>query len=229
MIYEAENHCPGGVNQIPFYATAGFARSSDNGKTWPAPVSGMLGGPSRHPVLQSSAPQPTTPHGYMGDAIPSAFVDKNANNEYYLYVTYTYYLPESVRVARAKLGQDPLNFQKWYNGSFSQPGIGGLESGVLPSSGCGGAEFHSEISYNDDLGMYVLIFVCQRGATGAQTIGWYYSTATSLDLQDWTAPQMILNSQYPVTTPCPGRQPDNRLTAGIRRLCRREPRRVTRN
>jgi hypothetical protein len=31
---------------------------------------------------------------------------------------------------------------------------------------------------------------------------WYYSTATSLDLQDWTAPQMIVNSQYPVTKPC---------------------------
>ena len=35
MIYEAENHCPGGVWQQPFYATVGFARSSDNGKTWP--------------------------------------------------------------------------------------------------------------------------------------------------------------------------------------------------
>ena len=33
MLYEAENHCPGGVNQQPFYATVGFARSSDNGKT----------------------------------------------------------------------------------------------------------------------------------------------------------------------------------------------------
>jgi hypothetical protein len=30
MIYEAENHCPGGVWQQPFYATVGFARSSDN-------------------------------------------------------------------------------------------------------------------------------------------------------------------------------------------------------
>ena len=27
MIYEAENHCPGGVWQMPFYATTGFARS----------------------------------------------------------------------------------------------------------------------------------------------------------------------------------------------------------
>ena len=33
MFYEAENHCPGGVWQQPFYASMGFARSSDNGVT----------------------------------------------------------------------------------------------------------------------------------------------------------------------------------------------------
>jgi len=45
MIYEAENHCPGGRNQFPFYASIGLARSADNGKTWgaalamrPAPI-----------------------------------------------------------------------------------------------------------------------------------------------------------------------------------------------
>src|SRR6202142_4252446 len=38
MIYEAENHCPGGIWQQPFYVTVGFTRSSDNGKTWPQPV-----------------------------------------------------------------------------------------------------------------------------------------------------------------------------------------------
>jgi uncharacterized protein (TIGR03437 family) len=205
MIYEAENHCPGGVHQVPFYATAGFARSSDNGKTWPAPVNGVLGGPIRHPVLQSPAPQPSTPHPYMGDAIPSAFVDTDANNESYLYVTFTSYPTQSIRVARAKLGQDPLNFLKWYNGAFNQPGIGGLESSVLASPGCtGGRPYHSEISYNDDLSLYLLVFVCQNGPASSQVLGWYYSTATSLALQDWTAPQLIANSQYPVTTPCPG-------------------------
>ena len=141
MIYDAEQHCPGGVWQSPFYATVGFARSSDNGKTWPAPESGALGGPSRYAVLQSSEPQPTVPHGDLGDAIPSGFVDKSASGDYYLYVAYTYFSGsgQSVRVARAKLGADPLTFMKWYNGSFSQPGIGGLDSAVMPSTGCGSA------------------------------------------------------------------------------------------
>jgi uncharacterized protein (TIGR03437 family) len=208
MIYEAENHCPGGGPDGPFYATAGFARSSDNGKTWPAPQPGALGGPARYPVLQSPDPEPTGIHGYLGDAIPAAFVDKTTSGDYYLYVPYSSYSSAGIglRIARAKLGSDPLTFLKWYNGSFSQPGIGGLDSGILPSSGCaGGYDSHSEISYNDDLGTYLLVFVCFNGPTGARMGGWYYSTATSLDLEDWSAPQLIQNSQYPEAAPCPGR------------------------
>ena len=122
---------------MPFYATVGFARSSDNGKTWPAPESGVLGGPSRYAVLQSSDPPPTVPHPALGDAAPSALVYKSVDGNYYLYVTYAYFSSsgQAVRVARAKLGADPLTFLKWYNGSFSQPGIGGLDSAVMPSTG----------------------------------------------------------------------------------------------
>jgi len=212
MIYEAENHCPGGVFNMPFYATTGFARSSDGGKTWPAPINGVLGGPARHPVLQSSDPQPSVAHASEGDAIPSAFVDLDADQNYYLYVSYTNYSiigtgagSGLIRVARAKLGADPLDFGKWYDGSFSQAGIGGSDTGVTPSAGCaGGGQVHSEINYNDDLGAYLMIFVCLNGPTGARVGAWYYSTATSLDFQNWTTPQMIQNSQFPVTIPCPG-------------------------
>jgi uncharacterized protein (TIGR03437 family) len=209
MIYEAENHCSDGMFNVPFYATAGFARSSDSGKTWPAPINGVLGGPARHPVVESSDPQPSIPHGYEGDALPSAFVDLDADHNYYLYVSYAY-LPAvgnddgRIRVARAKLGVDPLNFEKWYNGSFSQPGIGGSDTGATPSTGCGGGQTHSEINYNDDLGAYLLIFVCINGPTGSRVGAWYYSTATNLDLQNWTTPEMIQNSQFPVIEPCPG-------------------------
>jgi hypothetical protein len=208
MLYHAEQHCPGGVWQANFYGTVGSARSSDNGKTWPAPVNGVLGGPSRRPVLQSPEPQPTTPQRLLGDNSPSGFVDKSARGDYYLYAAYVYFsgTGQAVRVARAKLGADPLTFLKWYNGSFSQPGIGGLDSDVTPSTGCGSKyQTGPEISYNDDLGLYLMIFECFSGRTGAQIGAWYYSTATSLDLEDWIAPQLIQNSQYPLTAPCPGR------------------------
>jgi uncharacterized protein (TIGR03437 family) len=206
MLYEAENHCPGGVPQGPFYATTGFMRSSDNGKTWPATVTGVLGGPNRFPILQTSDPQPTSPHSYLGDAIPTGFVDKNANGDYYLYVSYGYYsnqaAPPRIGIARAKLGSEPLNFQKWYNGAFSEPGIGGLDSDPIPAGACTGKpQYHPEVSYNDDLGLYLMLYWCGSPPNGA-TVTWYYSTATSLDLQDWTAPQMILNSQFTAVSPC---------------------------
>jgi len=199
MLIDAEQHCPGGVWQRPFYISVGFARSSDNGKTWPAPEIGALGGPSRHPILQSPEPQPTVPHKDLGNGIPTGFVDKSASGDYYLYVAYTDFPSSGTRVARAKLGADPLTFLKWYNGSFSQPGIGGLDSAILPSTGCANDyPENPEISYNDDLGLYLMILKCLPASPVG---GWYYSTATSLDLEDWTAPQSIQNSQYP-WTPC---------------------------
>ncbi len=214
IIYEAENHCPGGTNQHSFYATIGFARSSDDGKTWPSPANSVLGDADRHPVLKCVNPQPAAP-GYtaMGDAIPSAFVDRDVSGDYYLYVVYGYHdggmTPATdglVRMARARLGTDPLDFRKWYQGAFTEPGIGGLDTGVLPAHGCGAnAQQHmAEVSFNDDLGLYLMVYVCVAGTAGSQTGSWYYSTATSLDLQDWTVPEMIAGSEFPVTSPCPG-------------------------
>ncbi len=233
MVYEAENHCPGGTMQAPFYATVGFARSADNGKSWPKPEKGELGGPNRYPVLRGHEEPPASAHPSMGDSIPTAFVDKNENGEYYLYVTYGYH-PGKVgsddglaRMARARLGVSrendekflrdtgqagekgreqggQLHFLKWYKGQFREPGIGGLDSGVLPGSGSAIRQVHPEISYNDDLKLYMMIFVGSTDEQKRRLGAWYYSTATSLDLQNWTAPQMIRNSQFPITTPCQG-------------------------
>ncbi len=210
MIYEAENHCPGGVWQQPFYATVGIARSSDNGKTWPQPVDSELGGTDRYVALKPSVPEPTTaeqPPMAMGDALPSAFVDGK-----YLYVTYSLSGPGHdgfVRVARAALGgSGPLSFSKWYQGAFSQPGVGGLDSGMLPSKGCNGYQLDGQISYSDPLAKYLFTFVCvsyQKDANGTSQptqAAWYFSTATSLDTQNWTDPQMIQNSEFPAAGAC---------------------------
>lgn len=61
-----------------------------------------------------------------------------------------------------------------------------------------------EVTFNDDLGQYLMVYVCVSGPAGSQTGSWYYSTATSLALQDWTAPELILGSEFPITSPCPG-------------------------
>jgi len=76
MLFEAENHCVNGVyNGGTGYASTGFARSSDNGKTWPAPQNGLTGGPNRYPVLQS----------LTASAEP---IDKSLDGNSYLYATY---------------------------------------------------------------------------------------------------------------------------------------------
>jgi hypothetical protein len=208
MIYEAENHCPGGVNQQPFYATAGVARSSDNGVTWPAPENGPLGGPNRYAALRLAAPEPASEPNpsAMGNATPAAFIDKSN----YIYVTYVAPPGPGVqgdgklRVARAPLGgAGQLQFLKWYNGSFSQPGIGGLDNGVLPLGGCVGNQSNGNIYYVDPLGLYLMVFVCGSGQASPPHGAWYFSTATSLDLQDWTVPQLVANSQFPLYNPCP--------------------------
>jgi hypothetical protein len=48
--------------------------------------------------------------------------------------------------------------------------------------------------------------VC-RSVPQAQA-AWYFSTATSLDLQDWTVPQLVRNSQFALLSPCPGQMDD---------------------
>jgi hypothetical protein len=218
MIYEAENHCPGGanaVNQHSLYGTVGFARSSDNGKTWPSPVNSPFGGKDRYPVLKGPVPEPAGPFdGAMGNAIPSAFMDGE-----YLYVVYGHFAGAQsdglLRVARAKLGvredgqerrgagapTSQLSFLKWHNGAFTEPGVGGLDSGVVPAFGCVGNQGMGAIHYNDDLGLYLITFVCDTFAEDGHG-AWYYSTATSLDRQDWSVPEMIRNSKFAITRPC---------------------------
>jgi len=205
MIYEAENHCPGGMSQTPYYARVGFMRSSDNGKTWPLPAPGPAGNVNRYPVLQSSDPQPAAPNATaMGNAIPSAFVDSN-----YLYVVYIDQpAPPAVwdgklRIARAQLGGNgQIAFSKWNNGAFNSPGIGGVDSAILPSGGCVGTQDQASLHRVDPLDIYLVIFVCRN--QGTHQAAWYFSIATSLDLQDWSVPQLVVGSQSTLSAPCPG-------------------------
>jgi hypothetical protein len=217
MIYEAENHCPGGTWEFQFYNTTGFATSSDYGRTWPAPVASEFGHNDRRPVLKLNVAEPTTTPTSpmsMGNGIPAAFIDKTARGEHYIYVTYLVVgggADGYLRMARGKLGDGTVEFKKWYMGSFSQPGIGGLDSGVTPSRGCTGtsgqAQLQGSISYLRSIKQYLFTFVCLQfqGSPGAEQPyqgGWYYSTATSLELQDWSTPQLIAGSLLPVTAPC---------------------------
>lgn len=222
MIYEGENHCrvdADGVyhNVQPYYATAGFARSSDNGVTWPAP--GLTPGPFRYPILGGPASKPAydDPAGVtaVGDAIPSAYVRGSC-----LYVVYANHPAPSdtikaigIQIARAQLGSDPLGFDKYLvtsgAGAFDSPGLGGAGTNVIPFTPigtvyptpvCTGTQFQPGLSYNDALHRFLMTMVCEVSSTPGQ-LGWFFSTATSLELEDWTAPQLIANTQF-TTSSC---------------------------
>ncbi len=124
MIYHAENHEFAGQHYttVPFYASIGLARSSDNGVTWTSTgqiISGMTPKPSTLPSRQA-----------LGAGNPSVIV---AGGFIYVYfVDWNLTAPDSIYVARATVSSDgaPGAWQKYYNGSFSQAGLGGLSTPV---------------------------------------------------------------------------------------------------
>ena len=59
------------------------------------------------------------------------------------------------------------------------------------------------ISRIDSLGVYLLTYVCRSDKAVPPVAAWYFSTATDLGLQNWSTPQIIANSQYPLAAPCP--------------------------
>ncbi len=69
----------------------------------------------------------------------------------------------------------------------------------------------AQISYDDVLGVYLMTFVCFSPDSSPPQAAWFFSIATSLDEQDWTPPQMIENSQFPVITACGGQGTGNQF------------------
>jgi hypothetical protein len=173
MIYHAENHEFAGVHYqtVPYYASVGLARSTDNGTNWT----------SKGAIITGMDPQPTTfpPRSAMGAGNPSAVI---ANGYIYVfYVDWNLASPDSIYVARAPVTSDgaPGSWQKYYNGSFSQPGLGGLSSpvqGPPPPSNTTIYAGSPDVSYNSFLQSYLMLL--------NSNVGWHY--ATSPDLLTWT-------------------------------------------
>ena len=64
-------------------------------------------------------------------------------------------------------------------------------------------QIQGQISYFRAINQYLLTFLCVQLSNGTPyQAGWYYATASSLELQNWTTPQLITNSLLPVTPAC---------------------------
>jgi hypothetical protein len=172
MIYHGENHTFNGVEtDDEFYATICLARSRDNGLTWQREGA----------IITGMQPQPsgTPPRPAMGAGNPSAIVADGYIYVFYVNLGYNTG-PDQTHVARAPVSDDakPATWKKWYDGTFSQPGIGGKSTPVMslapPASRTVWAA-NGIVSYNAYLSAYLNVF--------QTAIGFYY--ATSPDLLHW--------------------------------------------
>jgi len=179
MFYEAGNKSIGNtvIGHGWEYNTIARARSTDNGLSWKRDDV-VLSGTDPKPTERTEVSQP-------GISEPGAVV---ANGFIYIFYQYVPNLasapdaPSVIQVARAPLSGDGASgtWTKYYRGSFSQPGIGGLGSPVVATGGGTGCTRPVQVwpAFSAYLNAYVLAFLCNEG--------WFLSTST--DLASWTRP-----------------------------------------
>ncbi len=165
--------------------------------------------------------------GHVGDAAPAAFVDDvHGGPAPYLCEGHNYDpgppalhnppLPNGqnsdLMVSRAQLngGTAPLAFSKWYQGSFLQTGLGGLESPIFPPGSFQACEAPGQlktmgaISFVEQTQQYLLTFVCMSPggdpatATGGAGAAWFFATSDDLSHEErWSTPKEIVGSWSP--------------------------------
>ncbi|SDS82553.1 hypothetical protein SAMN05216490_1891 [Mucilaginibacter mallensis] len=195
MIYHAENHLFGTnhSNGIPFYAGIGLARSGDGGITWQR----------EGQILSGYDPQEASqPPTGAGIGTPAAI---EANG--YIYIFFREIdlqsKMEGIGIARSLISDDavPGSWQKFWNGSFASPGLGGAFTPLQLILDKNVPSDHRQpfVTFNAYLNVYVLIVVGNGGI--------YMST--SPDLVTWTAGQVMLPAPVPDATVTPSTAPYN--------------------
>jgi hypothetical protein len=160
------------------YNVVALARSSDNGATWKREGI-VLSGTDPRPTKETETAQPGI----------SEFGAVVANDFLYMFFQYVPNsasspdAPSVIQVARAPLSSDgvPNSWTKYYQGAFSQPGLGGRGSPIVATGQGTGCTRPVEVgaAFSSYLNAHVLTFVCNEG--------WFFST--SKDLVTWAPPK----------------------------------------
>jgi len=182
MIYHAENHLFNGVDSpgTPFYAGIGLARSSDNGMTWQR----------EGEIISGHDPQQPTQTGGAGALTPSAIEVGT-----FIYVVFREIDQQSgvsgYAVARAPIASDgaPGTWEKYDNGAFSTPGLGGSFTplNITLDPAVPGDQRQPDISFNTSLNAFLMTTVGNGGIYAL----------TSSDLITWSASSLV----FPAPTP----------------------------
>ncbi len=184
MLYHGATANRKDAGQLSSISVVGLARSTDGGISWQR-EGAVVSGPDPVP--------PAGAQGVFGTVEPGAIISGG-----YVYAFYSYFpspgSPDEggpqIQVARSPLASDASagSWEKYYNGSFSQPGLGGRGSQVVPSaSGCT-RPAQPWPAYSSYAGKYLLFFICQEG--------WFFST--SADLVNWTEPERFYQAPAPI-------------------------------
>ena len=177
MFYEAGNQAVGD-QPVPHweYNVMALALSTDEGLTWTR----------RGPVVSGSDPTPTAVGtSQPGISEPGIVVAKRFMYMFFQYVPNQDSEPEApsvIQAARASLASDgaPGAWKKYYNGAWTEDGLGGKASTIVATGKGSGCTRPVQVwpVFSDYLNAYVLTFLCNEG--------WFFSTST--DLVTWTAP-----------------------------------------
>jgi hypothetical protein len=185
-----------------FYASVGVAVSSDCGATWKKLGAGIT----------SSKPkswQAFDRHHGRGAGFPTAVTDYDGENLLLYYNDLSHMDGRGVQIflARAALADGPAipgRFWKYYEGGFSEPGLGGLDSPVLSALGLDqSAAVQPFVIRSDSLRRYLLFFNIQswkehpdfhKPAKPAGRVSRLY-LATSRDGISWSEPCKLFSDR----------------------------------
>ena len=173
---------PSLCGNIMFYASIGYATSSDGGRSF-----------TKHGIVITS-PTPVNTNACGGQGVSEPKVIEVGD---YLYMFFDFaQLPNypntslsdigGVAIARASKS-NPSVWTKYYIGSFSEAGIGGRITPVIRTGGVNNQPWIESVIANAYLGKYVMIHTdyFNEGA---------FFIRTSDDLFNWTDPQLLIPS-----------------------------------
>ena len=146
-----------------FYLSIGLAESDDDGYTWV----------KKGQIIKCAKPKEwaaTPQQGGRGVGQPGGLADASGKHFYIYYSDLSTPHETQINVAQCSLDDGPPlpgNWKKYYNGAFTEPGIGGRETPIIEvhSSGHSGAWF-GRPTYSKSMGKYVMTFTTQKAARG---------------------------------------------------------------
>lgn len=142
------------------YCSIGVAESDDKGISWT----------KKGQVIKSAKPKEWADWGTQsirGAGSPAAVIDPSGR---YVFLYYTAFSGMTggyaqICMARSELSKGPPlpgNWEKFYNGTFSEAGIGGKETAIVDSHAEHAATLNAHVIYSNRLKEYILTFNVNR-------------------------------------------------------------------